>query len=51
MHNLFGWDPVEHTILGFMHNSLHGHAEHLLRMLWGIGRQGYVAKDLVEQRK
>ncbi|KAJ7061907.1 hypothetical protein B0H15DRAFT_794832 [Mycena belliarum] len=51
MHNLVNWDPVKHVVLGFMHNTLEGMAEHHLRMLWGIGRQNHAAKDLIEQQK
>ncbi|KAJ7020444.1 hypothetical protein C8F04DRAFT_875547, partial [Mycena alexandri] len=36
MHDLFGWDPVKHTVLGFMHNSLRGHGDEHLRNFWGI---------------
>ncbi|KAJ7498433.1 hypothetical protein B0H11DRAFT_1714955, partial [Mycena galericulata] len=36
LHRFIHWDPVKHTILGFMHNWLEGILEHTLRTLWGI---------------
>ncbi|KAJ7137633.1 hypothetical protein C8R46DRAFT_1234485 [Mycena filopes] len=42
------WDPVKHTILGFMHNWLEGVLENHLRVLWGIGRTIQKAKQLIE---
>jgi hypothetical protein len=38
MHDVVGWNPVHHIILGFMHNWLEGILMRHLRMLWGIGR-------------
>jgi hypothetical protein len=38
MHRLPYWDPVKHTILGFMHNWIEGVLKNHLRTLWGIGR-------------
>ena len=38
MHSLPYWNPVSHTLLGFMHNWLEGILQHQLRTLWGIGR-------------
>ncbi|KAJ7183718.1 hypothetical protein C8R46DRAFT_984939 [Mycena filopes] len=51
MHDLVDWDPVQHTVLGFMHNSLEGHAAEQLRSYWGIGRQSALEKDIKEQEK
>ncbi|KIK49924.1 hypothetical protein GYMLUDRAFT_139418, partial [Collybiopsis luxurians FD-317 M1] len=31
------FDPVQHTVLGVMHNRLEGDAQYHLRVLWGIG--------------
>lgn len=47
-HLMHYWDPVKHTILGFMHNWLEGALEHNLRVLWGIGRTIQKAKELLE---
>lgn len=41
-------DPVNDTILGFMHNWLEGVLEHQLRVLWGIGRHDRRTKKLAE---
>ncbi|KAJ7044414.1 hypothetical protein C8F04DRAFT_925440, partial [Mycena alexandri] len=51
MHDLFGWDPVKHTVLGFMHNSLRGHGDEHLRNFWGIGRKSYLKQQLKEEEK
>jgi hypothetical protein len=32
------FDPVQHTVLGVMHNRLEGDLQHHLRVLWGVGR-------------
>ncbi|KAJ7243885.1 hypothetical protein B0H12DRAFT_1236244 [Mycena haematopus] len=45
MHNIFGWDPVHHVILGFMHNWLEGVLMRHLRFLWGIGRPKKTTTD------
>src|ERR1700742_201138 len=37
LHDLVYWDPVNHIVLGVMHNTLEGILEHHLRILWGIG--------------
>ncbi|KAJ7174176.1 hypothetical protein C8R43DRAFT_873624 [Mycena crocata] len=39
VHDIPGWDPVWHVVLGFMHNWLEGVVQHHLRKLWGIGRK------------
>lgn len=44
------WDPIRHTVLGWMHNGLEGIAEDHLRRLWGIGRDKKT-KDLLKLRK
>jgi len=36
MHCLPYWDPVNHVVLGFMHNFLEGILQHQLCSLWGI---------------
>ncbi|KAJ6469929.1 hypothetical protein C8R45DRAFT_1078572 [Mycena sanguinolenta] len=41
-------DPVNDTILGFMHNWLLGVLEHQLRVLWGVGRDSRQTKNLAE---
>lgn len=41
-------DPVNDTILGFMHNWLEGVLEHQLRVLWGIGRDARRTRSLAE---
>ncbi|KAJ6497971.1 hypothetical protein C8R47DRAFT_972276, partial [Mycena vitilis] len=51
VHDFWGWDPVAHIVLGFMHNSLEGLAEHHLRVLWGIGRHARIKQDLADQKK
>jgi hypothetical protein len=38
LHLLHYCDPINDTILGFMHNWLLGVLEHQLRVLWGLGR-------------
>jgi hypothetical protein len=38
LHRLSYWDPVHHTILGFLHNWVEGILKYHLRTLWGIGR-------------
>ncbi|KLO05421.1 hypothetical protein SCHPADRAFT_839425 [Schizopora paradoxa] len=38
LHDLPYWDPVNHVVLGFMHNWLEGILENHLRVLWGVGR-------------
>ncbi|KAJ7060357.1 hypothetical protein C8F01DRAFT_1292717 [Mycena amicta] len=50
MHDLQGWDPVLHVILGWMHNWLEGILNHHLRVRWGIGRQAY-KKELALRRE
>ncbi|KAJ7123995.1 hypothetical protein C8R43DRAFT_899328 [Mycena crocata] len=45
VHDIPGWDPVWHIILGFMHNWLEGVLQHHLRKLWGIGRNEKKDKD------
>jgi hypothetical protein len=47
LHRLPYWDPVRHTILGFMHNWLEGVLQHQLRKLWGIGRDDEAEKMVV----
>ncbi|KAJ7122646.1 hypothetical protein C8R43DRAFT_1148250, partial [Mycena crocata] len=51
VHDLYLWDAVKYVLLGFMHNSIEGNAEHHLRALWGIGRQVQITKDLAEEEK
>ncbi|KAJ6503589.1 hypothetical protein C8R45DRAFT_1070244 [Mycena sanguinolenta] len=41
-------DPINDTILGFMHNWLLGVLEHQLRVLWGVGRDAQRTKNLAE---
>jgi hypothetical protein len=41
-------DPVNDTILGFMHNWLQGVLEHQLQVLWEIGCDGQQTKNLAE---
>ncbi|KAJ7463018.1 hypothetical protein FB451DRAFT_1495187 [Mycena latifolia] len=41
-------DPINDTILGFMHNWLLGVLEHQLRVLWGLGCHAQRAKSLAE---
>jgi hypothetical protein len=48
LHILTYRDPVNDTILGFMHNWLQGVLEHQLRVLWGIGRDARRTKDLAQ---
>ncbi|KAJ7050075.1 hypothetical protein C8F01DRAFT_1264340 [Mycena amicta] len=50
MHDLLGWDPVKHVLLGWMHNWLEGVLNHHLRVRWGIGRQAY-KKELAHFRE
>jgi hypothetical protein len=38
LHSLPYWDPVNHTVLGFLHNWVEGVLKNHLRTLWGIGR-------------
>ncbi|KAJ6485979.1 hypothetical protein C8R45DRAFT_931002 [Mycena sanguinolenta] len=38
IHDIIGFDPVHHILLGFMHNWLEGILARHLRFLWGIGR-------------
>ncbi|KAF7373974.1 hypothetical protein MSAN_00610100 [Mycena sanguinolenta] len=38
IHDIIGFDPVLHIVLGFMHNWLEGILARHLRFLWGIGR-------------
>ncbi|EKM75724.1 hypothetical protein AGABI1DRAFT_102734 [Agaricus bisporus var. burnettii JB137-S8] len=37
LHELFYRDPVQHTVLGVMHNWLEGILQHHTRLKWGIG--------------
>ncbi|KAF8905481.1 hypothetical protein CPB84DRAFT_1844888 [Gymnopilus junonius] len=37
LHRLSYWDPVNHTILGFLHNWVEGILKYHLCTLWGIG--------------
>ncbi|KAF9455478.1 hypothetical protein BDZ94DRAFT_1366470 [Collybia nuda] len=37
LHRLAYWDPVQHIVLGYMHNWLEGILKYHLRMIWGIG--------------
>jgi hypothetical protein len=37
LHELFYRDPVQHTVLGVMHNWLEGILQHHTRVKWGIG--------------
>ena len=46
LYNLAEWDPVSHTILGFMHNWSGILKEHL-RTYWGLRRSKKVDKQLV----
>jgi hypothetical protein len=48
LHLLLYRDPVNDTILGFMHNWLLGVLEHQLRVLWGIGCDARRTKNLAE---
>ncbi|KAE9388685.1 hypothetical protein BT96DRAFT_1072594 [Gymnopus androsaceus JB14] len=43
------YDPVRHTILGFMHNALEGLLEDHLRRLWGLGRTKETIKQIAER--
>lgn len=54
MHHLPYWDPVKHTILGFMHNQIEGVMKNHLHTLWGIEwdekeEQKLGAVEVVEQ--
>lgn len=49
MHDLPYWNPVDHTILGFMHNVLEGVLEDHLRRLWGLGRNKEAIKQIAEK--
>lgn len=51
MHNLPQWDPVQHVVLGFMHNWLEGVVQHHLRMLWGIGRTKKLVTEMADLDK
>jgi hypothetical protein len=51
LHLLYYRDPVNDTILGWMHNWLLGVLEHQLRVLWGIGRDARRSKALAELDK
>lgn len=46
MHEFGHWNPVSHTLLGFMHNWLEGILQHQLRTLWGIGRSKKAQESL-----
>jgi hypothetical protein len=46
MQLLWYWNPVSHTLLGFMHNWLEGILQHQLRSLYGIGRSKKLADSL-----
>jgi hypothetical protein len=50
MHDLPNWNPVLHTILGFMHNVLEGILEDHLRNIWGLGRKKEVVKLIAEKQ-
>ncbi|KAF9062887.1 hypothetical protein BDP27DRAFT_1368511 [Rhodocollybia butyracea] len=50
MHDLPNWNPVLHTILGFMHNILEGILEDHLRNIWGLGRKKEVVKLIAEKQ-
>ncbi|KAJ6553998.1 hypothetical protein DFH09DRAFT_924550 [Mycena vulgaris] len=41
-------DPVNNTVLGFMHNWLEGVLEHQLCVLWGVGRDARRTRTLAE---
>lgn len=45
------WDPVNHVVLGFMHNWLEGVLQHHLRTLWGIGRDQTKEDKVTEMQK
>jgi hypothetical protein len=47
-HLLPYWNPVDHLILGFMHNWLEGVLQDQLRRLWGIGRTAS-NEDVIEK--
>lgn len=51
LHRLPYWDPVKHSVLGFMHNWLEGVLEHHLRTLWGIGRKAIDKKKVDEDNE
>lgn len=46
MHDLAQWDPVDHIVLGFMHNWLEGVLMRHLRLFWGIGRPKKAMTDV-----
>ena len=46
MHCLPYWDPVDHTILGTLHNWEEGILKNHLHVLWGIGRDDNTEQKL-----
>ncbi|KAJ3737936.1 hypothetical protein EV360DRAFT_380, partial [Lentinula raphanica] len=42
------YNPVQHLLLGFMHNWLEGVLAHQLRTLWGLGRDEKVGENLAK---
>lgn len=49
MHDLPYWNPVQHVVLGFMHNFLEGVLQYQLRVLWGVGRTKAALKVLTNK--
>ncbi|KAJ4487060.1 hypothetical protein C8J55DRAFT_594498 [Lentinula edodes] len=48
-HDIPYFDPVQHVVLGMMHNTLEGHLEFHLRELWGLGRTEKKEKQLAQE--
>ncbi|KAJ3803608.1 hypothetical protein F5876DRAFT_14800, partial [Lentinula aff. lateritia] len=48
-HDIPYFDPVQHVVLGMMHNTLEGHLEFHLRELWGLGRTEKKEKQLTQE--
>ncbi|KAF7311213.1 hypothetical protein MKEN_01022800 [Mycena kentingensis (nom. inval.)] len=50
LHRFGYWNPVKHTILGFMHNWYEGVLKFHLRTVWGVGRSQAKEAELVTTR-